>query len=490
MISVSQHAAARPKFKLRALFIIFCACSVKSAGAMKTFLVLAAVFSAVFAALLHLAYPAVVGRCSKDRKSNRCTGSNAFWQYDGICMDDTNPPTCHVPDSRRFQFYLVVAIKRLRDSLGEPPIEAMWVRGAGPGLSWDRARKMRKVKEGHWILLIEYISDSNALLCQEDSRCSLNQLALEVRFYRDEHGLDGMLGPNLYVPLPVSNSMAGHRGFSPPYFFLHPWFDSDKVFPFDIKLSNPMQLTMSLYFKERGIRVTLLYPPSFEQNLYRRYPLVIVFGTRLKRQIIPMLESMYIHESSIEEAFILGVHNYYPPPHCECNPFDILMDGEGYGGNIVFKCHQYKYVECMECNSCMDTERIEKCSIEEFTAEQWRCDLYDSKCQSRAEYILDDIQDVVIPDVSVRTMNRIMVDYPKDRISILGLDGNGLLACYAAFTRPHVYKNAACFSATFHWPMQSTVVKHIRKEHGIGLLFNEIAASRIENPLCHSKVLD
>ncbi len=426
--------------------------------------------------LLPLAYTAIVGRCSKDRKSNRCTGSNAFWQYDGICLDDTNPPTCHVPDSRHFRFYLVAAVQRLRDSLGEPPIKDMWVRGAGPGLSWETAVKMKKVKEGHWILLIEYISDSNALLCQEESRCSLNQQALEVRFYRDEHGMDNMLGPNMYIHLPVSNSIAGHAHFSPPDVFLYPWFDGKRVLRFNIRLDNPMQITVSDGFRARGIPLTIYYPPSFEHNLLKRYPLVIVIGRKLEHQIIPLLESMYLHESNIEEAFVLGMHSYSPTPYCKSNPFEVL-DTSDYMGNILYRCPEHRrdlYEQCMECMSCLDTERVDKCSIQEFDKERQECEMLSHRCEPRAEYILDNIQDVVIPEISVRTMNRIKVDYPKDKISILGIDGAGLMACYAALSRPDVYQNAACFSAPFHWPLRSATIKESRKEQGIGLLFNEI----------------
>lgn len=427
----------------------------------------------LLALFLPLAHPAIVGRCSRNRKSNRCTGAKAFWQYDGVCIDDESSslPMCHVPDSRHFKFYLVAAVQRLRDSLGEPSIKDMWVRGAGPGLSWEIAARMTKAREGFWIFLIDYISDSNALLCQEASRCTLNQQALEVRFYLDEHGMDDMLGPNMYVPLPVSDSLVGHAGFSPPDVFMFPWFNNRKVFPFYIKLSNPMHVTISNYMKRRGIEVTVFYPPSYEHNLLKRYPVVIIFGNNLKKQIVPMLESMYSRESSIEEAFVLGMHGYYPAPYCELNPFDVLDDAE-YMGNLVFRCPTRR---CIECMGCLNTARVEKCSIREFDNERKECGMIAARCVNHADSILDDIQDVVIPEMSVRTMDRLKVDYPKDRISILGIDGGGVIACYAALSRPDVYKNAACFSAPFHWPLRSVTTKESRKKQGIGLLFSEIA---------------
>lgn len=434
----------------------------------KVFLVLLVSFSG-------LTEPAIVGRCSRDRTSNRCKGANAFWQYDGICIDDddtaSSPATCHVPESWRLSFKLVAAVDQRLNTSGTVPIRNLWIRGAGPKLSWERSIEMTKVQEGHWATDINYIYDSNALLCLKESRCSLNQKALEFRVYRDEHGMDGMLGPNIYVPLPISGSNYGHPGFSPPLVFTYPWFDGKRVLSKVFSFKNPLHF---MKYTTPFIKATVFYPPSFQHNLFKRYPVVITFGQHLDKLLIPLLESMYSHESSIEEAFVFAVRAKHPAPFCECSPFTVLeADPSVSGYNYVYKCKS-KDKECSDCMTCFHPDRAELCDAEELKYQIERCKMLRVHCPTRADAFLDNIENILIPEMSVRTLGRVMVDFPKDRISIIGMDGVGLLACYAALSRPQVYKNAGCISAPFHWPFRSLTVKESRKEHGIGLVFNEI----------------
>lgn len=424
--------------------------------------------------LLHLSNPAVVGKCSKDRTSNRCNGANAFWQYDGICIDGdkTSSPTCHVPDTWRLSFKVVAAVDQRLNTSGTIPIRSLWIRGAGPKLSWEKSIEMTKVQEGHWALDINYIYDSNAILCLQESRCSLNQKALEFRVYRDEHGMDGMLGPNIYIPLPVSGSNYGHPEFSPPLVFAYPWFDGTQVLSKDYSFNNPLHFER---FTTHTIGATIFYPPSFQHNLFKRYPVVITFGQdHMVKLLVPLMESMFIHESSIEEAFVFAVHAKHPAPFCEYNPFTVLeADPSISGYNYVYKCKKSDE-ECAECMTCFNPDRAELCDADELRHQVERCGMIKQHCPTRADAFLDNIENVLIPEMSVRTLGRIMVDFPKERVSIIGIDGTGLIACYAALSRPLVYKNAGCMSAPFHWPFRSLEVMESRKEQGVGLLFKEI----------------
>lgn len=419
----------------------------------------------------HLSRPAVVGTCSKNRTSNRCTGANAFWQYDGICVDgDTS--TCHVPESWRLSFKLVAAIDQRLNASGFVPIKNLWIRGAGPGLSWEISTKMTKIRQGHWILDINYIYDSNALLCLQESRCSLNQKALEFRVYRDEHAVDGMFGPNLYVPLPVSGSNSGGLDFSPPLVLAYPWFDGNRVFKKFVYERNPLHFARWI---SPNVAANIYYPPSFEHNLFKRYPVVITFGKSIKNSLVPLLESMYVHESSIEEAFIFVMSAEHPAPFCEFNPFTVLeADPSVSGENYVYRCHAHSD-ECRECMTCFHPDRAELCDAGEFSEQAERCGMNRVHCKCLADAFLDNIENILIPKMSVQTLGRIMVDFPKDRISIIGIDGTGLMACYAALSRPLVYKNAACMSAPFHWPLRSLTTKESRKKQGVGLFLDEVA---------------
>ena len=274
-----------------------------------------------------LGSPAIVGECSKKRLSNRCTAANSFWQYDGICIEDpgSSRVTCHTPDPRKFSFRLVSSIVQL-DTPRALPIPELWIRGYGPGLSWEKSREMIRVKKGHWVLPIEYEHDSNALVCLMETRCTLNQRALEFRVYRDEHGVDEMLGPNIYIPLPISNSVSGHRDFSPPNVIAYPWFDGKRV------LAKNYTFIHRHVFDDfcRYTNVTVFYPPSYEHNTLKRYPVVIILANEVSSQLVPLLESMYVHEPSIEEAFILALYNIRGPPLCEYNPFVIIGSPQSY----------------------------------------------------------------------------------------------------------------------------------------------------------------
>lgn len=448
-------------------------------------------------ALPHFSLPAIVGECDRRRKSNRCTGSNAFWQFDGICIEDSDGiklPTCHIPELRKFHFKLVASVVQLNIS-SALPVDKLWIRGSGPGLSWEESMEMTLVRDGYWVHSVRYEYDSNALLCMKETRCTLNQRAVEFRVHRDQHGLDDMLGPNIYVPLPVSNSISGHSKFKPPYVFTHPWFDGMRVLAKEYTFRNLQ--TFEPYFSSY-INFTAYYPPSYQHNTLKRYPVVIVLGSSSNNFLVPLLESMYVHEASVEEAFVFAIHNPYNAPFCEFNPFVVLdIKPDLYGGNTRYGCfdahncricsadvnsecitcasrNKTKVANCVTCMNCFDDERVEFCDSKEFEQQAERCGFRPLHCHARGDAVLDNIEHLLLPEMSVRTMGRIMADYPRERISIVGIDGGGLLACHAAFSRPFVYKNAGCMSAPFHWPIRYLDRQESRQEQGIGMLFREL----------------
>ncbi len=417
----------------------------------------------------------IVGRCTRRREGSRCQAPNADWQYDGVCTrDNQNDVVCHVPPPRDFSFMLVVSIEVRPGAKGAKPINKLWIRGSGPGLSWERTREMRMAKENYWTLDINYTSSSNALLCVIESQCTLNQGALEFRVYRDEHGMDGMLGPNMYLKLPVSNSMVTGDKFSAPYSFFYPWFDSQKITSHDLEYQSLIHYQP---FNRQIKEVSLLLPPSFRYNVNKRYPVVIFFGQNtLSKILIPLLESMYVHESNIEESIVLVYHSYFQTPYCTLNPFRLSGNR---GLNSVVRCRTGLTAECRACLTCLDRSRAEFCTREEFSRQAKRCtSVYftpkNTTCAGYATDILDIIENEILPDVAIRTLGRAMIDYPKERINVMGVEGGGLLSCFAALFRPSIYKNAACISATFHWPLTSLEVMQSRVNEGIGQLINEV----------------
>ena len=424
-----------------------------------------------FLSLFLPGWSALVGRCSHDKQGVYCHSPGAYWQRDGICFAEIlRTPQCYIPNTVRFSFILVAAIESLGDR--RVPFH-LWIKGSGPGLSWNTATRMRTLKRGYWDIKIEFTYDSNALLCSHEHWCFLNQKAIEFRFYTGLKGTEDMLGPNCFLRLPVSNSIVHNYDFKPPQVYFFPSFYGKKVVFRHFNLTDP------LHFKRENqiINVTLLYPPSYEYNIHKRYPVVIVLGNNLYNQLVPLLESMYYHESNIKEAFLINVQHSGLPPYCAYNPFVILDDKvyENNANNLIWSCtNSIRGEKCMECMTCYNEDRAFGCDLEEFADSVKKCDNKPVSCSGRGGAILDSIQNIVLPELSMMTANRMLSDYPKERISIIGIDGGGLLACYAALSRPLVYRNAACHSAPFHWPLRSISKRENRKTQGIGYLINEM----------------
>jgi len=414
----------------------------------------------------------LIARCPHSKLGDFCTSPDSFWQKDGICFAEIlKTPQCYIPNTVKLSFIVVAAIESLGDK--QVPFQ-LWIKGSGPGLSWNTAIHMRALKRGYWDLKIEYTYDSNALLCSNQHWCFLNQKGIELRFYTGLNGTEDMLGPNFFLRLPVSNSIIHSHNFKPPQVYFFPAFYGKKVVFRHFRLTDP------LHFKKENqiIHVTLLYPPSYEYNIHRRYPVVIVLGNNLYHQLVPLLESMYYHESNIDEAFIVNVQHSGPPPYCAYNPLVILDDKvyENNPNNLIWSCSNSvkgKY-GCIFCMTCYNPDRAFGCDTEEFASFVKKCDNKPVACHGRGGAILDSLLNIVLPELSLVTANRMLSDYPKERISIIGIDGGGLLACFAALSRPLVFKNAACLSAPFHWPLRSVTKKESRKTQGIGYLINEM----------------
>ena len=364
---------------------------------------------------------------------------------------------------------------------GVKKVTNLWIRGSGPGLSWEKPLVLKKSASGidKWKTDISYTYDSNALLCLSMSHCSLQQKALEFRVYRDELGKQDMLGPNFYIPLPISNSMAGALGFTPPEVTVYPWFDGTTTTVQKIRIPLDTAVTKNL----GTLTFNVILPPSFNFNARKTYPLVLLFGAPI---ISHILEHMYIHEASIKEAIVVTIGYTDDAPFCAFNPFieDMtpnFVQPMTFESSKVWRCKGNNR-QCHDCQTCWDDQRLEKCEKEEFINQAMRC-LQAVECFGRADDLLDLIELKLFSEIAKETQSRAQINFPRDRMSIIGFDGAGLLACYAALTRPYYYQHAACLSAPFHWPMPS--LKDIgvkRMQQGLGHILQELNASLMVTP--------
>ena len=419
-----------------------------------------------------------VGKCIRDIHGSRCHQPKSNWQHDGVCLRDetTSRSSCHIPDTRQFKFSIAARLRQLKITPGVKKVTNLWIRGSGPGLSWEKPLALQKSASAldKWKVDISYMYDSNALLCLSTSHCSLQQKALEFRVYRDKLGKQDMLGPNFYIPLPISNSMAGALGFTPPEVIVYPWFDGTSTTVQKIRIPLDTTLTKNL----GTLTFNMILPPSFNFNARKTYPLVLLFGVL---PINHILEHMYVYEASIKEAIVVTIDYVDDAPFCAFNPFIEDMTPLTFESSKVWRCKGSSQ-HCQECQSCWDDQRLEKCEKDEFINQAMRC-LQAVECYGRADDLLDLIELKLLSEVAKETQSRAQVNFPRDRMSIIGFDGAGLLACYAALTRPYYYQHAACLSAPFHWPMPSLRDTGVNRMHqGVGQVLHELNATLLTAP--------
>lgn len=423
-----------------------------------------------------------VGRCIKDVHGSACYQPKSSWQHDGVCLRDekTSRTSCHIPDTRQFKFSVTVRLRQLKLMPGLKKVTNLWIRGSGAGLSWEKPLALQKSAHAidKWKIDISYTYDSNALLCLDTSHCSLQQNALEFRVYKDELGKEDMKGPNFYIPLPVSNSMAGALGFTPPEVVVYPWFDGTTTTLQQIHI--PLD---PVIIKKPGEKLRLTFnfilPPSFDFNARKTYPLVLLIGAA--PPISHLLEHMYVHEASIKEAIVVTIDYIDDAPFCAFNPFVEDLTPLSYGTSKIWQCKSENQ-QCHDCQLCWDSQRLEKCEKGEFTYQANRC-LQEVDCYGRADDILDLIELKLLSEITKVTQSRAQINFPKERMSIIGFDGAGLLACYATLTRSYYYQNAACLSAPFYWPMPSLRdISVNRMRQGIGQVLQDLNVTLQKTP--------
>ena len=428
----------------------------------------------IFSTLLHFCETKNVGKCITDVHGSSCHQPKSNWQHDGVCLRDekTMRMSCHIPDTRQFKFSIAVRLRQLKVMPGLKKVANLWIRGSGVGLSWEKPLALQKSAYSidKWKVDISYTYDSNALLCLSSSHCSLQQRAIEFRVYKDKLGKEDMLGPNFYIPLPLSNSMAGAVGFTPPEVTVYPWFDG--------KSTTLQQIHIQPRWSSSTLAFTLILPPSFNFNARKTYPLVLLFGAPT---VAHVLEHMYVHEASIKEALVATTEYQDDAPFCKLNPFTEDMTPLTFGNSRVWRC-KTENQQCHDCQRCWDKQRIEKCEKDEFLNQATRC-LQEVDCSGEPDKLLDLIELQLLPEISKVTQSRAQINFPKDRMSIIGFDGAGLFACYAALTRPYLYQNAACLSAPFYWPISSLRnVGANRMNQGIGQVLQELNYSMLITP--------
>lgn len=379
-----------------------------------------------------------------------CTAVGKPWQHDGVCLKGK----CQAADTLSMELAILI---RYRSTKYDPVVD-LFIRGTGIGLSWEKPIKMKKyaLAIDLWRAELQYTMDSEGLLCLTPTHCSQNQLFVEFRVYRGE---EDMFGPNFFLPLPVSQSLRGALSFHTPEITFFPWFFSKTITEKQYSYTSNYLLGKNL--EPLQVRYTVLFPPSFEDNLKKSYPLVLMISS--SAHIYPVLEDLYIYEASVEEVVVVQVH--FALSDSELLPFHHTYELDCKTGN------------CHDCQTCWDPKQADPCSWEQFISRAAFC-FKMIKYLGRAADAINSIKHELLPEIRKRTNHRIVVQYPHNRLTMVGFGDSALLALYATVSHPDTFSNVACISPKLFLPVDSSLIAH----SGILALIKEEAAKLQKDP--------
>ena len=381
--------------------------------------------------------------CENAKPFAECTPKNTA-QFSGTCLREE----CYIRDPVDFKFRVSAKYWPRRI---DKNIRDLWLRGEAHklGLSWDSPMKMSPTGiSGVWAKDFSYKVNPQ---CGTLPSCPDSDWDFEFRVFSSEEAGE-MLGASFYHVLPVSGSVSGVQAVLPPVVEVHPWFRGTKVAVQSQTISVPPQLLGDTGNSKEVVpyKFVVVYPPSFEDNAARRYPLVLVMGRNVTELAAPSIEHAVIRESSVREAVIVGL-TFPNGDACSILPYVTkeIVCKEGLCGE--------------DCQTCRSPGRGKPCSKGDLQKEIEKCGRV-RWCGGQANIFIDLIEQHVIPHLLEVTHNRIAIDPLYSPISIVGYRHGGLFACFAGIKRPDLFGNVACLSPSLYMPYLDTAEYHFRQE--------------------------
>lgn len=416
-----------------------------------------------------------IGGCKPSENHLRCIGSRG--QPDGICLIDykntRRGPACIAARTENFQFTMEVKyLPKSKKSQGDKLVKRLFIRGTGPGLSQTQSIQLSKsARNVHtWTTVISYASDSSGLKCMSSDHCSLNQGTMQFRLYLDDSGKQGMLGPDFVIHLPVSRSLSESRQFLTPKVAIYPWFNQNSSTVKHIKQTISLEDDKKIH-----VQATLVYPPSYNENTFKRYKLVLLLEN--DKHYIPQVDYLSSHIGLIDELVLLLL-----------SPSEIAWGTSQQQGNHSFllpfdtysmECGSSNMEQCIKCHRCHDTKRIEPCDKDEFIARSKRC-LYLKHNKEVDEEIISNIIDHMIEAVRKEVgSNRLIFDPPGKRATVLGFGEQAVTAFILGLSKPDVFGNIGCLSPKFYLPMTA----EYKLEHWIFKYIDAITRKYMDHSL-------
>ncbi|XP_052769356.1 uncharacterized protein LOC128209375 [Mya arenaria] len=339
----------------------------------------------------------------------------------GTCYTHVDPETRHLS--------ILVTAQYPANTLQAHGGRSLYMRGNGLGLSWNKGIEMGRSSKDTWSMRFNYKSTPKGFQCEPCyGDAVLPNKLLQFRILVDDH--NDMMGANFALKLPVSAASAYFK--SKPEFVFHPWFYTNSG-----SLSN---LTVASQYIGGRRDVAVWRPPSFLENPFKSYPVVIVFdvGPNEAESFKYIFDELVYPTQVSQEAIVVAFGDYkIQNRHTLMTP-SMSVDYECINGTFEDMCGF-----CLPDFSTLNATHFLQLMI--------------NKCGKRTtvgglgEQTLDFLINEAMPEANRSSSGRIQ----PGRYGILGYSLGGLMSCHAAWTRSAVFSFAACMSPSFWWPLNN-----------------------------------
>ncbi|CAC5400647.1 unnamed protein product [Mytilus coruscus] len=179
----------------------------------------------------------------------------------------------------------------------------LYIRGSGLGLNWTSGKKMTKISTDTWEMHFNFTSSDDGFRCQDCSNDITINKKLEYRILIADK--TNMIGGNFVVHLPVA--MPSSYFHEKPLFKVYPWFYSTAGHTSNFTIHSQE------IGKER--KIYLYFPPSFNENTYKKYPNLLVFDLYPggdSKLLAPIVDKLLAKTGTTKEFIIIGYGDYQP----------------------------------------------------------------------------------------------------------------------------------------------------------------------------------